>query len=102
IIWDDASPANWEFPNGSYVRNFERIRRLVTGPGNDNIKQSGRVDNTILLGAGDDVVNPGLGRDYVRGGPGDDLLILDYSVGDDDTVGGVSNFVRPRTVAPFG
>lgn len=101
IIWDDASPTNFEFSNGSYVRNFERIRRLVTGPGHDNIKQSERVDNTILLGAGDDVLNPGLGRDYVLGGPGDDLLILDFSVGDDATVGGIANFRRYRTVAPL-
>jgi Ca2+-binding RTX toxin-like protein len=52
--------------------------------------QPGRVNNILSAGAGDDVVNPGLGIDFASGGFGDDLLILDYSQGDDANVGGVA------------
>lgn len=80
---------SFDFTDGSYFRNFERIGTLITGSGNDNIVQPGRVNNSIGVGAGDDIVNPGLGDDYVEGWGGNDLLILDYTEGDDPNVGGV-------------
>ena len=70
------------------IRNFEYFRRIFTGAGNDRLTQLDRVDNDFQTNDGDDVVNPGLGFDLVDGGfsgnesGGDDVLILDYSVGD--------------------
>lgn len=71
------------------ISNFEVFKDLKTGDGNDKLTQLGRVDNQFNAGNGNDIVNPGLGFDTVDGGSifGDrfndnDLLILDYSVGD--------------------
>ncbi|HEX2748888.1 MAG TPA: calcium-binding protein, partial [Verrucomicrobiales bacterium] len=101
IVWSDLAPSNLEFSDGSWVRNCEQMLRVATGSGDDNITLSGRTNNYILLNGGNDTLNPGLGQDYVKGGPGDDLLILDYSQGDDDAVGGVTNYRRYKTTAPF-
>ncbi len=78
---------SFDFTDGSYFRNFERISVLVSGSGNDYIIETGRVSNSINLGNGDDTINPGLGDDYIQGGGGTDLLILDYSVGDTNVTG---------------
>jgi RHS repeat-associated protein len=69
--------------------NFE-IFKITTGSGNDTMTQSAlvngvvfRSDDTLNGGAGNDTLNPGLGQqDQVIGAAGDDLLILDYSLGD--------------------
>ncbi len=68
--------------------NFENFT-LTTGSGNDTFNQSGLVNNivvrgndTITTGAGNDTINTGLGLDNANGGTGDDLLIVDYSIGD--------------------
>jgi Ca2+-binding RTX toxin-like protein len=87
IVWSDAAPANLDFADGAYFRNFEQLRFFATGSGNDSITQSGRIQNNFYLNAGNDVLNPGLGNDFVHGGPGDDLLILDFSIGDTPTAG---------------
>ncbi len=89
IVWTSAAPADVNFADGSYFRNFEALRYFAAGSGNDSITQLGRVDNQFYLGAGNDTVNPGIGRDTVRAGDGDDLIILDYSVGDSPTAQGV-------------
>ncbi|HWB03714.1 MAG TPA: calcium-binding protein [Verrucomicrobiales bacterium] len=101
VVWSDLAPTNLEFANGTYVRNCERMLRVAAGSGDDNITLSGRTNNYIRLNGGNDTINPGLGSDYLLGGPGDDLLILDYSQGDDDTVSGVTNYRRYKTTAPF-
>lgn len=44
-----------------------------------------RTNETLYGTDGNDTFNPGLGNDNVSGGAGDDLLILDYSVGDTGT-----------------
>jgi Ca2+-binding RTX toxin-like protein len=89
IVWDSAAPTNLEFADGAYARNFEQLRYLATGAGNDAITQGGRVDNWFHLGTGDDTVNPGLGADNVDGGAGSDLAVLDFSVGDTAEMAGV-------------
>jgi Ca2+-binding RTX toxin-like protein len=69
--------------------NFEQFN-LTGGSGNDRFIQSGllggivhRASDSLDGGAGNDSLNAGLGlNDTVVGGSGDDLLILDYSVGD--------------------
>ncbi|MFM6871762.1 MAG: hypothetical protein ACKPKQ_17525, partial [Dolichospermum sp.] len=68
--------------------NFENFT-ITTGSGNDTITQSGLVNNivvrsneSITAGAGNDTFNTGLGIDVANGGTGDDLLIIDYSIGD--------------------
>jgi RHS repeat-associated protein len=71
------------------ANNFEQFD-IRTGSGNDTILRSGtsngvvvRFNDRLIAGAGDNVINAGLGQsDYAEGGAGDDLLILDYSVGD--------------------
>ncbi|MEM1290644.1 MAG: choice-of-anchor L domain-containing protein [Cyanobacteria bacterium P01_H01_bin.162] len=79
--------------NGSVIHGFERFQDMQTGSGDDQLTQLGRVDNDFRTGAGDDIVNTGLGLDYADGGidgpgigalpaQGDDLLVVDYSVGD--------------------
>jgi RHS repeat-associated protein len=72
--------------------NFEEFD-IWTGSGNDTITQAGEFNGAIVRGEdfvsthdGDDILNLGLGiNDYAGGGNGDDLLILDYSVGDTGT-----------------
>lgn len=81
--------------DGSAITRFEVFKDIKTGAGNDRLTQLGRVDNIFRTGAGDDIINPGLGIDIVDGGGGiepggddvggiqdDDVLIVDYSVGD--------------------
>lgn len=92
IHWDDANPADVVLPNGGYARNFERIRDINTGSGNDIIICRGRFNNKISVRGGDDVVNPGLGIDIIQDSAGGfDTLILDYSQGDDPDLGGATN-----------
>jgi len=91
IIWNQSSgPLNTTFPDGSYIRNIEQLSYFYATAGNDVFILSGRANTQINLLGGDDVINPGLGTDFVRGGTGDDLVILDYRVGDDADTGGVS------------
>ncbi|MEQ1862477.1 MAG: calcium-binding protein, partial [Chthoniobacteraceae bacterium] len=91
IVWTSAAPANIEFPDGAYARNFEQLRHLASGGGADVITQLGRVANIIYTNGGDDVVAPGLGNDVVNGGAGsNDLLVLDYSLLDLPTYTGVT------------
>ncbi|MEM9005181.1 MAG: choice-of-anchor L domain-containing protein [Cyanobacteria bacterium P01_F01_bin.86] len=79
--------------NGSALYGFERFQAIQTGGGADQLTQLGRIDNDFRTGAGNDIVNTGLGLDYADGGIdgfssgehpiyGDDLLVVDYSVGD--------------------
>jgi Ca2+-binding RTX toxin-like protein len=92
IHWDDEHPVDLVLPNGGYARNFERIRDINTGSGNDVIICRGRYDNKISVRAGDDIVNPGLGNDTIVDSIGGfDTLILDYSQGDDPDLGGATN-----------
>ncbi|MEO5741419.1 MAG: calcium-binding protein, partial [Vicinamibacterales bacterium] len=91
IVWDSAAPTNVDFADGAYFRNFEALRYFVTGSGNDSITQRGRIDNAFYLGAGDDVVNAGIGVDNIDGGAGNDLAIIDFSVGDTADMGGVGS-----------
>ncbi len=89
IVWSSATPTDIQFLDGAYARNFEQIRLFVSGAGNDSITQLGRFDNTFLLNDGDDTAAPGLGMDTVDGGAGDDLLVLDFSVGDSPAYNGI-------------
>ena len=79
-----------EFADGSYLRNFEQLGSFTSGAGHDTFTLPGRADHNLVAGAGNDIVNPGLGIDFADGGAGDDLLILDYSAGDDANVSGVA------------
>ncbi len=91
---DVESNDQFFFPgNGSAIYGFERFQDVQTGGGADQLTQLGRVDNDFRTGAGNDIVNTGLGLDYADGGIdgfssgehaiyGDDLLIVDYSLGD--------------------
>ncbi len=104
IVWSDATPTDLVFPDGTFVKNCERASRIATGSGNDDLTFALRTDNYARLGAGDDVVRPGLGFDSLDGGPGDDLLVLDFSADDQPDYGGAyvnSGYRRNRAVAPF-
>jgi Ca2+-binding RTX toxin-like protein len=101
FVFDEAHPpAEIVLPNGGYLRNFERLSAVATGSGDDVILLPGRLNSIIATRTGNDIVNPGLGVDTVNGGSGgDDLIILDYSVGDDADAGPVvynnaSSFIR--------
>ncbi|MSU57003.1 MAG: calcium-binding protein [Pedosphaera sp.] len=89
VLFSQLAPSDMVFTNGTYLRNFERIRHLTTGSGNDVIILSGRFNNEISLLGGNDILNPGLGIDTVVPGTGDDLIILDYSLGEDADTAGV-------------
>ena len=54
----------------------------LSGDSGDNLLGGGGGKDLILGGAGNDTISPGLGSDNVDGQAGDDLLILDYSLGD--------------------
>ncbi len=95
IVWNSATPTNVDFADGAYFHNFEALAIFATGSGNDSITQLGRVNNTILLGAGDDFVNAGLGVDTLFGGAGNDTAVLDFSVGDTADMGGVTSSGNP-------
>ncbi len=82
IVWDGAAPTDMTFADGAYARNFEQLRYFVSGSGNDSLTQLGRFDQAFHTNGGDDIIAPGLGNDTVYGGTGNDLLVLDYSVGD--------------------
>ncbi|HUS36601.1 MAG TPA: calcium-binding protein, partial [Verrucomicrobiae bacterium] len=91
-IDDSTGPTEIALQNGGYIRGFEYFPALTTGNGNDYVVLSGRRDNTIALRAGNDTINPGLGIDVINGGlAGDDLIILDYSIGDDADAGPMIN-----------
>ncbi len=90
IVWNSSTPADLIFSDGSFARNFEQIQHFASGPGNDSFTQLGRVDNLFFTNAGNDMIAPGLGFDTVDGGDGDDILIVDYRIGDLPTSSGVS------------
>jgi Ca2+-binding RTX toxin-like protein len=101
INFNSVAPTDFIFNDGTYAKNFEAIKNLRTGSGNDSIVQLGNSDNIFVLGAGNDTINAGSGVDTVNGGDGDDLLIVDRSVGDDANTSGVdSNFSR-RNITTF-
>jgi Ca2+-binding RTX toxin-like protein len=91
VVFNEHAPTDLEFTNGTYLRSFERLASVTTGEGNDGVILTGRFPNEIVLRGGNDTLNPGLGIDTVTGGSGtDDLLILDYRIGDDADTAGVS------------
>ena len=93
--------------DGSYLHRIEIFQDLLTGEGDDQLVQAGRVDNRFETAGGNDIVNAGLGFDVVDGGHdsgvigaqtlpdlSNDLLIVDYSL--DDVGGGfISEFTKP-------
>lgn len=81
---------NFEFPDGSYYRHFERLRYMTTGSGNDRILLTSRTQQDISLREGNDFVNMGLGQDRVFGGAGEDTLVADWSIGDDANISGIN------------
>ncbi len=91
IIFNQANPADVDFPNGSYLRGFEYLKDFVSGSGNDVFTFRGRENSRIQMFGGNDIINPGLGVDIAYGGTGNDLLIIDYSVGDDANAGGITS-----------
>ena len=91
IIFDQAHPSDTNFPNGSYIRGFESLKDFVSGSGNDVFTFRGRENSRIQMFGGNDIINPGLGIDIAYGGTGNDLLIIDYSAGDDANAGGITS-----------
>jgi Ca2+-binding RTX toxin-like protein len=93
VVIEDGKPIHIDLPNGGYITNFERVRDIITNNHDDVILLEGRYDNRLSTRGGNDIVNPGLGIDFIWFGsaPGNtdnDLLILDYSKGDDPDLTG--------------
>jgi beta-glucanase (GH16 family) len=94
-------------PGKMVATNFENFD-LVTGSSNDSVTQSGLVNNVVIrgndsikTGDGNDTLAPGLGKiDFVDGGTGNDLLILNYSVG--DTGQGIHLVIDPNRTNATG
>ena len=99
VHFDQNRPCDLFFSDGSWIRGFERLMDFYSGAGDDVLIFTGREDNEVRLQAGNDIVDPGVGRDDVNGGDGDDLLILDFSVGDGPGVGPVMATVVPAEYA---
>ncbi len=70
----DFEGVNLKLKNGTGISNFEVLLNVVTGSGDDVVRQTGDFDNFIVTGFGVDEIRPGLGKDYVDGG-------LDYHIG---------------------
>jgi Ca2+-binding RTX toxin-like protein len=87
------------FSDGTFAKNFEAIRQLITGSGNETLVQLGRMDNSFSTGAGNDTIDAGMGNDTIDAGTGNDLLILDYSLDDSDATGGVTSTISASTIA---
>ena len=92
IIWDESKPIDVNFSDSSYIRNIERLNIFQSGNGNDVYLLQSRENTQINLNGGNDVINPGLGFDTIQGGSGDDLVMVDYSVGDDADASGITWF----------
>ena len=92
----------FSLPNGTVIKNFEVFKDIKTGGGSDRLTQLGRINNNFSTGSGNDIVNAGLGFDTVDGGsgttstPDNDLLIIDYSVGDTGFSLGMKMDVDPK------
>ncbi len=92
IVWNDATPTDFTFANGTYAHGFERLKHIVGGSANDSFTSTaGRFDNSFHGSGGDDTFSPGLGSDYVEGGPGTDTVIVDFSVNDTPDLTGLTN-----------
>ena len=88
---------------GGVALNFEVLRGLIAGSGDDVLGQVGEVDSTIYARAGADTVIAGLGFDRMFGGESNgsagedvDTLVVDYSVtgrSDVSMRGGTPNLV---------
>lgn len=87
IVIDTTQPMDLPLPNNGYLRNFENILGVTTGSADDRVHLPGRFNNEVGLRGGNDILYPGLGIDTVNGGPGDDLLIVDYSDDDPELTG---------------
>ena len=76
---------------GSYS-GFEYFGTLRTGSGNDEIS-TGFIDRdeTLFLGAGDDILYVRHGNDVAHGGSGNDLLVVDYR----NAIGAITVSVTP-------
>jgi Ca2+-binding RTX toxin-like protein len=100
IIFVSGQSNDIIFADGTYAKGFENLRNFTSGSGNDTIIQQGlliggysfnsSIENRFFAGTGNDTVNGGLGIDDIGGGSGDDLLIVDYSIGDDSSMSGMS------------
>jgi Ca2+-binding RTX toxin-like protein len=93
VLIEEGKPIHINLLNGGYITNFERVHEIITNDFDDVFLLKGRYNNRISTRGGNDIVNPGLGIDIVWFGqaPGntdDDLLILDYSKGDDPDLTG--------------
>lgn len=90
IVFTDDTNNSFEFPDGSYYRNFERLRYFNSGSGNDRFTFSSRREShEVSCRGGNDWINPGMGVDRIFGGAGEDTLVMDWSQGDDAGLGGV-------------
>lgn len=75
VIYIGAAPTGSEFHgvnfalgDGSAITNFEALRDLATGSGDDLVSQAGDVDNSFFLGEGSDNIYVSQGFDFVDGG----------------------------------
>jgi Ca2+-binding RTX toxin-like protein len=91
------------FADGTFAKNFEDIRYIETGSGNDSLILIGRITKSdfgsstsrkLKTGAGNDTINPGMGDHEVDAGLGNDLLVLDYSLDDLTGSGGVTSAIN--------
>jgi Ca2+-binding RTX toxin-like protein len=104
----DGQSNNNVFADGTFAKNFEAVRNFTTGSGNDSLILKGRLplafnssyNRQLDTGAGNDTItmNGGLGQISVEAGNGNDLLVLDYSVDDNITSGGVSGIIGGNDV----
>ncbi|MDH6075339.1 hypothetical protein NWP30_13595, partial [Chrysosporum ovalisporum CS-1034] len=61
LVVDNSGGGTFTSSNGTVVKNVERFANLITGTGNDTITFTGRFNETINTGNGDDTINGGLG-----------------------------------------
>ena len=72
----ESNGQNLLLPNGASAHNFEILRDIDTGSGDDTLIQLGKANNSWFSAGGMDTIKSGLGDDFVNAGVETDGLVF--------------------------